>query len=651
MGAFSRGGVLGPVTCWIENVTTSLVDSFSAWAANRTDIDPDVADTLVTFKRDYLGDNRPGRWREGDLSELLLHLLPAKIVADDEWYAAVVPTTRSFLQFLRDTGSLAQGSSPYTRLIAELDDVESEFLQAVHDESRHGLSKAVLSAAGVTVDDLATPGALEAAMARFNALPQQERKALTDPFLGDEFDDEFDGLNGADRFDRQLEGLTLPAVRLPAEAELVSAARASEMLNQLAKLVEWLGPQRRLTQSGRLRLDDVPKVLDTLGLPRHEPVIADPELDGPEIGAFEPTPLRSARDHLPLSRLWELAYESEWIDVDGTSAQPGQAFEVWRDGSDADVLHLWADVFDVSVRLGAAAGRDPGAPTASLDALTDEAVNVLLMRAYLGESVTISGFVADLLEEEAADGASIGALVPAMLPRAVAEVLERFESLGAISLVDEEVCLTPLGLWSMNRSLREGGADAPVIGDPAKLTATDLINLPGIRDDHRATLFSEWVAARDPAAATIQIIEAARGGNAVQRIAAMTILDQAMGAPGAAAARDYVDDPVLGPHLRTWLRVLEGDPAEADQEDALWLTIDALAAMFEFADEPVHPSDLPDEVWELVEERFDLDGLWRHEHPELLVVLDGIASGHPRGRVRKAAKKARHKARLAGRVD
>ncbi len=58
----NRGGTVAP----------GVVESFAAWAQDRPGLEPDVVETLVDLKADYLGDAQPGRWRSGDLSELLL---------------------------------------------------------------------------------------------------------------------------------------------------------------------------------------------------------------------------------------------------------------------------------------------------------------------------------------------------------------------------------------------------------------------------------------------------------------------------------------------------------------------------------------------------------------------------------------------------
>src|SRR3954451_3317793 len=127
-------------------VARNVVSAFAEWAQGRPGIEPDVVETLVDLKANYLDDAQPTRWRSGDLTDLLLELVPRKVTADDEWYAAAVPTTRAFLTRLHQNGEPHRASAPLSSLLAELDEIEGEFLQAVRDPSRFGMAKSILGA-------------------------------------------------------------------------------------------------------------------------------------------------------------------------------------------------------------------------------------------------------------------------------------------------------------------------------------------------------------------------------------------------------------------------------------------------------------------------------------------------------------------------
>ena len=89
------------------------------------------------------------------------------------------------------------------------------------------------------------------------------------------------------------------------------------------------------------------------------------------------------------------------------------------------------------------------------------------------------------------------------------------------------------------------------------------------------------------------------------------------------AGRDAA--PNLPPHLRQWA-VLEG----------LAVAVDSGA---------LDDEDTAGQIWEMVDADADLDTAWRSPHPQLIEILDAVATQHPKGRTRKAAKKALFKAR------
>src|SRR3954452_7810489 len=216
-------------------VARNVVSAFAEWAQGRPGIEPDVVETLVDLKANYLDDAQPTRWRSGDLTDLLLELVPRKVTADDEWYAAAVPTTRAFLTRLHQNGALHRASAPLSSLLAELDEIEGEFLQAVRDPARFGMAKSILGAVGLGTEDLPDAAKLDAATARFNALPFEQRDAALARFLPDDGEDD-------DEDDVQEDLPTeLPAVRLAPVHELAEAARRSVLMQALRQLDEWLG--------------------------------------------------------------------------------------------------------------------------------------------------------------------------------------------------------------------------------------------------------------------------------------------------------------------------------------------------------------------------------------------------------------------------
>ena len=73
---------------------TSALRDFAVWASEYDDLEPDVVETLVGFKGDYLGDAVATRWTAEQLEELFLEWIPRKVTADERWRRAVAGLRR-----------------------------------------------------------------------------------------------------------------------------------------------------------------------------------------------------------------------------------------------------------------------------------------------------------------------------------------------------------------------------------------------------------------------------------------------------------------------------------------------------------------------------------------------------------------------------
>src|SRR5689334_19729839 len=143
---------------------------------------------------------------------------------------------------------------------------------------------------------------------------------------------------------KELYGLPdrLPPLRLPLDAELATAARASRLLARAAALADWVGEDREVTESGELTGPDCRDAAQALGI--EVPDTASGLTDVPE-----------------LCHLWDLAESIELIEIDEGHAGPGEARAAWPDGEDGDVLDVWATALAVtmtSLDLDAELDRD-----------------------------------------------------------------------------------------------------------------------------------------------------------------------------------------------------------------------------------------------------------------------------------------------------
>jgi hypothetical protein len=638
-------------------VARNVVSAFAEWAKGRPGIEPDVVRTLVDLKANYLDDAQPTRWRSGDLTDLLLELVPRKVTADDEWYAAAVPTTRAFLTRLHQNGALHRASAPLSSLLAELDEIEGEFLQAVRDPARFGMAKSILGAVGLGTDDLPDAAELDAATARFNALPFEQRDAALARFLPDDGEDD-------DEDDVQEDLPTeLPAVRLAPVHELAAAARRSLLMQALRQLDEWLGSGRAVTATGVPKLEEARSLLETLGWEDADP---------------RGQPMRSARDIPRLDDLWLLATNAGVVQVQKTRAVAGPARPTLRvlgetsEQADQQVLALWQAAFDALLSTA----RDI---EGFLDAEeVAEAVLHAVLAAYEDDDHTLSQLLDELVDERLSrDELWSPEVVRDLVGQHLVDAFTLLAELGAVTPVvddDDEVSLTPIGVHGLRTFVVAQGGDAPVVEDVAGLPGADaveqiLMATPGLAQE----LILEWLASRERASALAELVTVLRDLPAAPRRQLLTMLLTIDEVPSALAEL-CAPDPLLGPLVRAalaevdvlatvspdaldgpegmdvqagtaLLSVVKGlawresdlPPAERDV-----LVVDALARVVLDVEPPVRAEDVDPDYWSLLDETTVLR-MQESAHPDADGVLAAIGTGHPAGRLRKAAKKALHK--------
>lgn len=618
---------------------------FARHAEDLPGVEPDVIETLVEFKESYFDDPDPTQWRVDVLTELMLGVLPRKVTAPEDWFAAVVPTARAYIDYLESRGQLARGSDSAGQLLAGIDQVGDGVVEAARDPRNFGMAKAIVSAVGL---DPSAADPARAAMEAFNALPDEQRAAILDPALR-HFDP--DDALGPNPFGEPLEDPDkvwppLPLTWLPPATELAAAVRGAPLVRALVRLVEWNGAGHRVTRQEALTLPVARRACADLGLP------------------LPATAVRSAHRIPALHRLWSLAGEHGLLDIVDGSAVRGEAAELLTDpDSDAEaVLGWWSELFDGCLTWGLDAVVDPEADDDADDDLVDaidDLVTATLTELYPGTAVSASGLVEALVSavDESYDEATDGYIddLPGFPREELREQalrrwtahLDQLVELGAAMVEDGELALTPLGRAGVRVLALAHGSEAPLIDDAATTGAATLLDaLPLLGDAVAEPLIAAWSAPRTPERATDELLDAARDGTALARMTAVAVLMETYDDHVSGAARPRLealrDDPVLGmsahillagrdaapnlpPHLRQWA-VLEG----------LAVAVDSGA---------LDDEDTAGQIWEMVDADADLDTAWRSPHPQLIEILDAVATQHPKGRTRKAAKKALFKAR------
>jgi hypothetical protein len=240
------------------------------------------------------------------------------------------------------------------------------------------------------------------------------------------------------------------------------------------------------------------------------------------------------------------------------------------------------------------------------------------------------------------------------LPALLDWALDGLASVGALTRCAEDdrgrpgqAVLTPLGNWAVWVKLEQicVAAQSPAgnIEQPAEDMLRGCARLsPGeARAEYRA-----WLAARPTGPAVAELIDAARGDDALIRGLAFEAL-RAVGAPAEPAVREAADEPTLRPYALLWLAEHDGaDPADlADgapgvltREEATWLWVDTAAAVADHGDGRVLVEHLDSAVQRSVPEL--LEAVRATGHPRTVQVLVALAAAHPDPVMARAMRRA-----------
>ncbi|HVL98031.1 MAG TPA: hypothetical protein VM324_01920 [Egibacteraceae bacterium] len=585
-----------------EAVRETLLDRFGEWmeAGQRPGVEWAVAEAL-RFKADSL-DGRVGRWRAGDLDEILTEWFPRKIWADEADVALVCPTLRAFFTWLDRAGLLAGDGDSLPALLATLDRIEPGLAAAMADESRFGMGKsmtAAMLADGVDLDD---DGAVQEWIAGFNHVAAAQSRPCC----------------------------TLPPVAVPDEETLARLAAAAPAMVRLATLVAWVGDGRRLTGAGNLGLRDARELAGLL----------DPDVPAEVLAS-----LRSSAHLIPVELAFRWALAAGFLEVDGPTVVPGNAadllttapFDAWRQAIIALLamgvtsagmtgwVPFWAELLDkiAGVLLAGLHTHGPASP----DDLADEAL------AEIEGSFDLSDVTA--LQHTTMAKA---------LPGSVRLLVDRLAQAGAVQVTGDQVELAALGRWFVRDLLRRGGLEVP---DLTEIDAAGLFT--ACRHWDAAVVDSAlegWVASREPVAAA-EALAAVAGGtdDAETRLMAFAALE-CVGPAAEPAVRRLRDHPACRAYAAMWLieRGFE-EPRPLDAHDYVAFLVNKLGLLL--------ASSGPQAMAEAFVAAMPADGqhalvaeLWRHDDATVPLILDALAAHGPKP-VAKAAAKARFKHRTA----
>ncbi len=411
-----------------------------------------------------------------------------------------------------------------------------------------------------------------------------------------------------------------PPEGTPATDEL--AAQARRVLADAVRLARWADAQAVGTAPLR---------------PAPNGILPDPDLQR-AAAALELTSHQ-------LTGAWDRARLAGLVELREGRAHPGWRLRAW-DRDDTAALRGWVALFDAwSLCHPAPVGSD-----LSLVAEVIEAAPQLLSLLHLSSGPVAVPALLDLLRQRVAELRTERHEPPAdggadPLPALLDWTLDGLVAVGALRprTGDGEVALTPLGSWAVWVKLEQICVAAQGPAGHIEQSAEDLLRAcsqysPGpARVEYRA-----WLAARPVAQAVAELLDVARGDDALLRGLAFEAL-RTVGAPAEPAVGAVVDEPRLRPYALLWLAEQQGCPPEEQaelltREEATWLWVDTAAAVAEHGESHLLVAHLETAVQESVPRL--LDEVRGTGHPRTVQVLVALAAAHPDPALAKAVRRA-----------
>ncbi|GAA2277095.1 hypothetical protein GCM10010145_57550 [Streptomyces ruber] len=372
---------------------------------------------------------------------------------------------------------------------------------------------------------------------------------------------------------------------------------------------------------------------------------------------------------------WDTARLAGLVEVHGGSARPGWRLRAWH-RDDSAVLRGWVALFDAwSLAQPEPAGREPAAVAEVVSAMPQ----VLSFLQLSAGPVPVEQLL-DLLQQRVTELRTercevpygpqpAPALVPAPEPAAggvpapepggddtpLAPLLDwalhALASVGALTYGDRQATLTPLGSWAVWVKLEQICVAAQSPAGNIEVSAEDMLRgCAQLRPNAARAEYRAWLAARPVGGAVTELLDAARGEDALLRGLAFEAL-RVVGAPAEPEVRAVVDETPLRPYALLWLAEHDGaDPEEAHEvltrEEATWLWVDTAAAVADHGEAPLLVRHLESAVQPTVPAL--LDEVRAVGHPRTVQVLVALAAAHPDPALAKAVRRAAFQVHTGG---
>ncbi|GAA3503548.1 hypothetical protein GCM10019016_106580 [Streptomyces prasinosporus] len=391
---------------------------------------------------------------------------------------------------------------------------------------------------------------------------------------------------------------------------------------------------------------------------------------------------------------WDTARLAGLIEVHGDTARPGWRLRAW-DRDDSAVLRGWVALFDAwSLAHPEPEEHEPAAVAEVVSAMPQvlsflqlsagpvpvpQLLDLLQQRVtelrtercevdYVSRPHHSGGPPADGPRDDVsrAPGARPGLGTEPRRPRpapagpAVADApleplldwaLRALASVGALTYGDGQATLTPLGSWAVWVKLEQICVAAQSPAGNIEQGAEDMLRGCGrLRPNAARAEYRAWLAARPVGSAVTELIDAARGEDALLRGLAFEAL-RVVGAPAEPEVRAVLDEPTLRPYALLWLAEHDGaDPEDAHEvltrEEATWLWVDTAAAVADHGEAPLLVRHLESAVQPTVPAL--LNEVRAVGHPRTVQVLVALAAAHPDPALAKAVRRAAFQVHTGG---
>lgn len=383
---------------------------------------------------------------------------------------------------------------------------------------------------------------------------------------------------------------------------------------------------------------------------------------------------------------WDTARLAGLVEVHGGTARPGWRLRAW-DRDDAAVLRGWVALFDAWSLVHPAPAELPPATVAE----AVEAVPQLLSFLQLSAGPVPVPQLLDLLDQRVRELRTERCEIPygpqaepeppsrpaphreavpppaatapadltepddcatrPPLPALLDWALQALSAVGALTCADSQATLTPLGSWAVWVKLEQICVAAQSPAGHIEQSAEDMLRgCARLRPNAARAEYRAWLAARDAGTAVTELLDAARGEDALLRGLAFEAL-RVVGAPAEPDVRAVVEEASLRPYALLWLAEHEGtDPEDVHlvltRAESTWLWVDTAAAVADHGEAELlvrHLESAPQPTVPAL-----IDEVRTVGHPRTVQVLVALAAAHPDPALAKAVRRAAFQVHTGG---